>query len=147
MPKLLQHPRCKDFYFSPLSQGPLTLAYLTINAKYNNKLSLHLLKTLQNIRKRSFYKAIDILSYIANLAERNYLLQILYSAVTYAENNHSSNLLKIWVDDIYTHTRTRYTPTHKHTSTWESGSGLPSSNNFCCFSGVPVNYRSNKFKN
>jgi len=107
MPKLLQHPRCKDFYFSPLSQGPLTLAYLTINAKYNNKLSLHLLKTLQNIRKRSFYKAIDILSYIANLAERNYLLQILYSAVTYAENNHSSNLLKIWVDDIYIEKRSK----------------------------------------
>ena len=107
MPKLLQHPRCKDFYFSPLSQGPLTLAYLTINAKYNNPLSLHLLKTLQNIRKRSFYKAIDILSYIANLAERNYLLQILYSAVTYAENNHSSNLLKIWVDDIYIEKRSK----------------------------------------
>ena len=97
MPKLLQHPRCKDFYFSPLSQGPLTLAYLTINAKYNDTLSLHLLKTLQNIRKRSFYKAIDILTYIANLAGRNYLLQILYSAVTYAENNHSSNLSLIHI--------------------------------------------------
>ena len=45
MPKLLQHPRCKDFYFSPLSQGPLTLAYVTITAKYNYRLSLNIKKT------------------------------------------------------------------------------------------------------
>jgi hypothetical protein len=101
MPKLLQHPRCKDFYFSPLSHGPLTLAYVTISSKYNNKLSLHVKKTLKDIRKCSFYKAIDLITYISNIFERNYLLQILYSAVTYTENNHSSNLLKLWIDDIY----------------------------------------------
>lgn len=101
MPKLLQHPRCKDFYFSPLSQGPLTLAYVTIGAKYNHRLSLHIKKILNNIRKCSFYKAIDLITYISNIFERNYLLQIIYSAVTYTENNHSSNLLKLWIDDIY----------------------------------------------
>lgn len=101
MPKLLQHPRCKDFYFSPLSQGSLTLAYVTVSAKYNHRISVHVKKTLKNIRKCSFYKAIDIITYISNIFERNYLLQILYSAVTYTENNHSANLLKLWIDDIY----------------------------------------------
>ena len=64
MPKLLQHPRCKDFYFSPLSQGSLTLAYVTVSAKYNHRISVHVKKTLKNIRKCSFYKAIDIITYI-----------------------------------------------------------------------------------
>jgi len=101
MPKLLQHPRCKDFYFSPLSQGPLTLAYVTVTAKYDYKLSLNIKKILKKIRKRSFYKAIEIITYMSNMFERNSILQILYSAVAYSENNHSSNLLKLWIDDIY----------------------------------------------
>jgi len=101
MPKLLQHPRCKDFYFSPLSQGPLTLAYVTVTAKYNYRLSLNIKKILKKIRKRSFYKAIEIITYMSNMFERNSILQILYSAVAYSENNHSSNLLKLWIDDIY----------------------------------------------
>jgi len=53
------------------------------------------------LRKRSFYKAIEVISDISDLFERNCILQILYSSVTYAENNHYANLLKLWIDDIY----------------------------------------------
>ena len=38
---------------------------------------------------------------MTNVIERNYILQFLYSAVTYTENNHYANLLKLWVDDVY----------------------------------------------
>jgi hypothetical protein len=101
MPKLLKHPRCQDFYFSALSQGPLTLAYVKISAKYNFQLSLTVKEILKNIRKRSFYKALESIKTISNIFERNYLTQILYSSVIYVENNHYANLLKLWVDDIY----------------------------------------------
>jgi hypothetical protein len=101
MPKLLKHPRCKDFYFSPLSQGKLTMAYVRISAKYNFQISANVTKTLKDIRKRSFYKALENVERISNLFERNYLIEMLYSTVIYVENNHYANLLKLWIDDIY----------------------------------------------
>ena len=100
MSKLLKHPRCIDFYFTNLSQTSLNLGYVTITAKYNSTLSLNILNTLKNIRKRSFYKAVEILSYLSDNLERDYILQILYSATTYIENNYSANLLKVWINDI-----------------------------------------------
>jgi len=101
MPKLLKHPRCKDFCFSPLSQGTLTMAYVRISAKYNFQISANVTKTLKDIRKRSFYKALENVERISNLFERNYLIEMLYSTVIYVENNHYANLLKLWIDDIY----------------------------------------------
>ena len=101
MPKLLKHPKCKDFHFSTLSQTSLTLAYVRLNAKWDYQLSFNVLKVLKNIQKRSFYKSIEIISSILNVFERNYLLQILYSSVAYVENNYSANLLKLWIDDIH----------------------------------------------
>ena len=44
---------------------------------------------------------IEIVSDMGNIAERNDILQILYSATIYTENNHYANLLKLWIDDIY----------------------------------------------
>lgn len=79
----------------------MTIEYITIKAKYKNKITQTLQKTLKTLRKLSFYIAIDILSDLSNTEERTAILQILYSAVTYAENNHYANLVKIWIDDIY----------------------------------------------
>lgn len=101
MPKLLKHPKCKDFHFSTVSQTSLTLAYVTLNSKWNSNLSFNVLKVLKSIQKRSFYKAIEIISSVLNVFERNHLLQILYSSVAYVENNYSANLLKLWIDDIH----------------------------------------------
>ena len=44
--------------------------------------------------------ASGILSYLSDNLERDYILQILYSATTYIENNYSANLLKVWINDI-----------------------------------------------
>jgi len=99
MARLLQHPRCKDF--SPFSQSSMILEYITVNAKYNNTLSLEVENLLNSLRKHSFYKAIEKVSDITNSFERTLILQIIYSAVTYAENNHYANLIKLWIDDIY----------------------------------------------
>jgi hypothetical protein len=79
----------------------MTLEYITVKARYNYKITQILKKVLQTLRKRSFFIAIDILADLSNTIERNIILQILYSSVTYVENNHYANLVKIWIDDIY----------------------------------------------
>ena len=99
MPRLLKHPRCKDFFRA--SRNPMILESVTLTAKNNNLASRNVTKILKSLRKRSFYKAIEIVSDMGNIAERNDILQILYSATIYTENNHYANLLKLWIDDIY----------------------------------------------
>ena len=99
MPRLLKHPRCKDFFRA--SRNPMILESVTLTAKNNNLASRNVTKILKSLRKRSFYKAIEIVSDMGNIAERNDILQILYSATIYSENNHYANLLKLWIDDIY----------------------------------------------
>lgn len=79
----------------------MTIEYITVKARYNYKITQILKKVLQTLRKRSFFIAIDILADFSNSIERNLILQILYSSVTYAENNHYANLVKIWIDDIH----------------------------------------------
>ena len=79
----------------------MTLEYITVKARYDYKITQILKKVLQTLRKRSFFIAIDILADLSNTIERNIILQILYSSVTYVENNHYANLVKIWIDDIY----------------------------------------------
>ena len=99
MPRLLKHPRCNDFF--RVSPNPMILESVTLSAKNTNLTSQNVNKILKSLRKRSFYKAIEIVSEIGNVVERNCILQILYSAVLYTENNHYANLLKLWIDDIY----------------------------------------------
>jgi hypothetical protein len=99
MPRLLKHPRCKDFFRA--SRNPMILESVTLTAKTNNLSSRNVIKILKSLKNRSFYKAIEIVSDIPNNAERNDILQILYAATIYTENNHYSNLLKLWIDDIY----------------------------------------------
>ena len=99
MPRLRPHPRCRDFF--RIHPNPMILEFMTVNAKNTRLVSQDANKTLKSLRRRSFYKAIEIVSEIENIAERNSILQILYSVATYGENNHSINLLKLWIDDIY----------------------------------------------
>ena len=100
MPRLKPHPRCRDF-FRVHQQDPMILEFVTVSAKNTHLISQDANKTLKSLRRRSFYKAIEIVSEIESITERNSILQILYSAATYGENNHSINLLKLWIDDIY----------------------------------------------
>jgi len=79
----------------------MILESVTLTAKTNNLSSRNVIKILKSLKNRSFYKAIEIVSNIPNSAERNDILQILYAATIYTENNHYSNLLKLWIDDIY----------------------------------------------
>ena len=87
--------------FSVLSQNSTIIGYIKVNAKYNYKITQNLKKVLKNLRKCSFCKSVEILSNLSNNIERTFILQIIYSAVTYAENNHYANLLKVWIDNIY----------------------------------------------
>ena len=98
MPRLLKHPRCKDFFRA--SRNPMILESITLTAKNTDLSSRNVIKVLKSLRNRSFYKAIEIISDIGNVEERNEILQILYSATIYTENNHFANLLKLWIDDI-----------------------------------------------
>ena len=74
MPRLLKHPRCKDFFRA--SRNPKNLESVTLTAKNNNLASRNVTKILKSLRKRSFYKAIEIVSDMGNIAERNDILQI-----------------------------------------------------------------------
>ena len=103
MSRLLGHPKCKDF--PPLSQNLkepkiITFEYITITAKYDLPLSSTIKNLVKILRKRSFYKAIEIIGNISNIHEKNCILQILFSSVTYVENNHYANLLNLWIDNI-----------------------------------------------
>jgi len=86
---------------SVVSQNSTIIGYIKVNANYNYKITQNLKKVLKNLRKCSFYKSVEILSNLSNNIERTFILQIIYSAVTYAENNHYANLLKVWIDNIY----------------------------------------------
>ena len=99
MPRLSKRPRCKGFFRT--SKNSIMLESITLTAKSNIALSQNVIKVLKSLRKRSFYKAIEIVSGIENTAERNEILQILYSATIYSENNHYANLLKLCIDNIY----------------------------------------------
>ena len=87
--------------FSIVSQNSTVIGYLSVNAKYNYKITQNLKKILKDLHQCSFYKSIEILSNLSNNIERTFILQIIYSAVTYAENNHYANLLKVWVNNVY----------------------------------------------
>jgi hypothetical protein len=82
-------------------QNSTTVGYLSVSSKYNFKVTQNFKKILKNLRKCSFYKSIEILSNLSDKTERTTILQIIYSVVTYAENNHYANLLKVWIDNIY----------------------------------------------
>jgi len=99
MPRLNRHPRCLDFF--RVRQVPIILEFVTVNTKNTRLVSQDANKTLKSLRRRSFYKAIELVSEIESITERNSIMQILYSVATYGENNHSINLLKLWIDDIY----------------------------------------------
>lgn len=87
-------------YIESSSQNLIKMGYITFIIKCENRISQNLKTVLKNIRKRSFYKAIQLVETISKLNERNSILEILYSVATYAENNHYVNLMKLWVDDI-----------------------------------------------
>jgi len=87
-------------YIESSSQNFIKMGYITFIIKCENRISQNLKAVLKNIRKRSFYKAIQLVETISKLNERNWILEILYSVATYAENNHYVNLMKLWVDDI-----------------------------------------------
>jgi len=87
-------------YIESSSRNFIKMGYITFIIKCENRISQNLKTVLKNIRKRSFYKAIQLVETISKLNERNWILEILYSVATYAENNHYVNLMKLWVDDI-----------------------------------------------
>jgi hypothetical protein len=99
MPRLSKRPRSKGFFRT--SKNSIVLEFVTLTAKSKIPLSQNVIKVFKSLRKRSFYKAIEIASSIENTIERNEILQILYSAIVYSENNHYANLLKLCIDDIY----------------------------------------------
>jgi len=100
----LQHPRCKDFVITVLDESALDFSIarlIIVNMKITFQLSQKTKKILKDIKGRSFYKAVESISYIENKYERDQILQVFYSAVTYTENNNNANLLELWIDDLY----------------------------------------------
>jgi len=96
---LIPHPKCKDFF--RIYPDPIILKFITVNTKNTELISQNVNGILKSLKRRSFYNALKVVSEIENITEQNEILQILYSVATYSENNHSTNLLKLWIEDIY----------------------------------------------
>lgn len=96
----IPHPICKDLPRMHFGKQ-VKFKFVTLTVKNNNLKSCNLNKVLKRFKKRSFYRTITVISEAKNVPELQYILQILYSVATYAENNHYVNLLKLWIDDIY----------------------------------------------
>ena len=97
---LVPHPKCRELPRVHRT-SPMILKFIMINAKNTPLISQDVNQILKHLKKRSFYRALTIASKTNNIIERNYILQILYSIATYSENNHSTDLLKLWIEDIY----------------------------------------------
>ena len=67
MPLLVPHPKCQEL--PRVYRSPLILEFIMINAKNTQLVSKDTNKILKRLRKRSFYKALKIVSEIDNIIE------------------------------------------------------------------------------
>jgi hypothetical protein len=73
---------------------------VTTVTQYNGKLSIHTQRTLKKIQHRSYYRAMNFLSFIPNRIERNFLIQTLNSVSAYLQNNYDVNIVTIWIENV-----------------------------------------------
>ena len=73
---------------------------VVFNTIYSGMLSNSAKSVSKKIWHYSYYKALDLLIFIPNLVERNFILQALRSAASYLQNNYDVDLMKLSVDSI-----------------------------------------------
>jgi len=82
---------------------PKNFQIKTFHFKYEKKLSSLTKLILQSIQFKHFYYVRDDIFYLlkSNIAERDYILQALYSIVIYLQNNLSINFFDMWIYEVY----------------------------------------------
>jgi len=82
---------------------PKNFQIKTFHFKYEKKLSSLTKLILQSIQFKHFYYVRDDIFYLlkSNMAERDCILQALYSIVIYLQNNLSINFFDMWIYEVY----------------------------------------------
>lgn len=101
----IPHPRCNEIHIKiPKKDEGITIIdnsqTLTVQTLYSSQLSINTQRILKKTQNRAYYRAIHLISSIANQSERNFLLQFLISISACLENNYDANIVKIWIDSI-----------------------------------------------
>jgi len=82
---------------------PKSFQIKTFNVRSEKKLSSLAKLILQSVQFKHFYYARDDIFYLlkSNIAERDFILQALYSIVISLQNNLSINFFDMWIYEIY----------------------------------------------
>jgi len=82
---------------------PKNFQIKTFHFRYEKRLSSLTKLILQSIQFKHFYYVRDDIFYLlkSNIAERDYILQSLYSIVIYLQNNLSINFFDMWIYEVY----------------------------------------------
>lgn len=82
---------------------PKSFQIKTFNVRSEKKLSSLAKLILQSVQFKHFYYARDDIFYLlkSNIAERDFILEALYSTVISLQNNLSINFFDMWIYEIY----------------------------------------------
>ena len=82
---------------------PKSFQIKTFNVRSEKKLSSLAKLILQSVQFKHFYYARDDIFYLlkSNIAERDFILEALYSIVISLQNNLSINFFDMWIYEIY----------------------------------------------
>ena len=95
--KYQSHPRCDEFEIAFLKTSPRNQEVI-FNTRYEKMLSYNTMSRIKKIKCCSYYYAIDSLLRIGNLAEQNFLVKILDSAISYVHTNYDTGFKKLWIE-------------------------------------------------
>lgn len=75
--------------------------YVSFCTKFKIILSNLVKVILKKIQHRSYYRALDLILFIPDLVQRNFLLEAFNSASSYLQNNYDVNIVKIWINKVW----------------------------------------------
>jgi hypothetical protein len=98
----IEDPRSSDFgEINILDTCIKKRKYVSFSTRYNAIFSNSVKIILKRIELRSYYRALDLLLFIPDLVQRNFILQVFNSASSYLQNNYDVNIIKLWINSIY----------------------------------------------
>lgn len=93
---------CDRFYYRSFAKKICIISQnITFISKDEYFFSQRIKALLKTFRRERFHRVIKIISEIENIKERNEILTLFYSITTYIENNRFTNLLNLYISDVY----------------------------------------------
>jgi hypothetical protein len=93
---------CGKFYYKVDGEKEcITSQNITFVSKDKYLFSQRIKVLFKTFRRERFHRVIKLISEIENIKERHEILNLLYSASNYIENNRYANLLNLYISEIY----------------------------------------------